>query len=140
MKIAARKNANPATQRREQMLSERSRSAALRRAYPDVAQLRIDLVFSDLSNNQPSAQRHTLYPAAPAYFRFACPCADCDADFDLMPVVGKLLDGASGRQRPATLNGQMCCRGVRLRDRVGSSPCSMQLKFQLEAAAANDGD
>jgi hypothetical protein len=140
MKIALRKSVNSAAARREVMLSERSRSAALRRVYPDVAQLRIELIFSDLSNNPPSPQRHTLYPAAPAFFRFACPCADCDADFDLMPVVAKLLDGVSGRKHAATVSGQMSCQGVRLRDRVGSSPCSTQLRYQLVAAPATDGE
>lgn len=140
MKVALRKSGNPAAQRREQMLSERNRSAALRRAYPDVAQLRIELTFSDMSDYTPSPQRHTLYPPAPAFFRFACPCADCDADFDLMPVVAKLLDGASGRKRAATVSGQMSCHGVRLRDRVGSKECSMQLKFQLVAAPVTDGE
>jgi hypothetical protein len=138
MRAALRKNANSAAQRREQMLSERSRSAALRRVYPDVAQLRIELIFSDLSDHPPSPQRHTFYPSALAYFRFACPCAECDANFDLMPVVARLLGGVSGC--PATIDGQMSCQGIRLRDRVGSTPCSMQLKFQLAAASANDGD
>jgi hypothetical protein len=140
MKVAPRKSTNVAAQRRELMLSERNRSAALRRAYPDVAQLRIELIFDDMSNHTPSPQRHTLYPSAPAFFRFACPCADCDADFDLMPVVAKLLDGASGRKRAATVSGHMSCHGVRLRDRVGSKDCSMQLKFQLVAAPASDND
>jgi hypothetical protein len=138
MKVALRKTLSPAAQRRELMLSERNRSGALRRAYPDVAQLRIELIFSDLIDHPPSPQRHILYPAAPAFFRFACPCADCDADFDLMPFVAKLLDGAFGRKRSATVSGQMSCDGVRLRDRVGSKPCSMQLKFQLVAAPASE--
>lgn len=140
MRVALRKSGNLAAQRRELMLKERSRAAALRRAYPDVAQLRIELVFGDLTDHTPSPQRHTLYPAAPAFFRFACPCADCDADFDLMPVVAKLLDGASWSNRAATVSGQMSCHGVRLRDRAGSNACSMQLKFQLVAASANATD
>jgi hypothetical protein len=140
MKIGVRKSVNHAAQRRELMLSERGRSAALRRVYPDVAQLRIELIFSDLSDHPPSPQQHTLYPAAPAFFRFACPCADCDADFDLMPVVAKLLDGASGSKQAATVSGRMSCQGVRLRDRVGSNPCSTQLKFQLVAARATNGE
>lgn len=140
MKVALRKTTNPAAQRRELMLSERSRSAALRRAYPDVAQLRIELDFSDLGDHTPSPQRHILYPSAPAFFRFACPCADCDADFDLLPVVAKLLDGASGRKRAATVSGQMSCHGIRLRDRAGSKACSMQVKFQLVAAPVSSSD
>jgi hypothetical protein len=139
MRIAVRKNVNSAVQRREQMLSERSRSAALRRAYPYVAELQIELVFNDSSSHPPSPQRHTLYPAAPAFFRFTCPCADCDAEFDLTPDVALLLDGAAGRQRTETVSGHMSCEGVRMRDRLGSTACSMQLQFQLMAASAKDG-
>jgi hypothetical protein len=139
--VVLRKSVNSAAQRRDLLLSERNRSATLRRAYPDVARLGIELIFRDPgSDHTPSPQRHTLYPAAPAFFRFACPCADCDADFDLMPVVAKLLDGASGQKRALTASGQMSCHGVRLRDRAGSNACSMQLKFQLVAAPANNGD
>jgi hypothetical protein len=134
MKIAQRKSVNLAVQRRELLLRERNRSAALRGAYPDVAQLQIELIFTDQSNHTPSPQRHILYPPAPAFFRFACPCADCDADFDLMPFVVELLDAASGRcKQPTTAAGHVSCHGVRLRDRLGSTACSMQLKFQLVA-------
>ncbi len=137
MRIAIRKNANSAEQRREQMLSERSGSAALRQAYPHVAELQIELVFSDSTGHPPSPQRHTLYPAAPAFFRFTCPCADCDAEFDLTPNVAKLLDGTAGRQRAATVSGQMSCEGVRMRDRLGSTACSMQLNFRLVTASSS---
>jgi hypothetical protein len=130
-----RKSANPAVRRRELMLAERNRSAVLRKVYPHLGHLRIELIFNDSSDHPPSPQQHTLYPAAPAFFRFPCPCADCDADFDLMPVVAKLLDRVPGRDR-ATVSGQMPCGGVRLRDRISSKTCSMQLRFQLVAAAS----
>jgi len=139
MKIAQRKSANPVAMRRDALLSERNRSAALRRAYPHVAQLQIDLVFKDQGSHTLSPQWHTLYPAAPAFFRFACPCADCDADFDLRPVVAELLDTAP-RNQSAKVGGQMSCNGVRLRDRVGSNACSMQVKFQLEALPVSNSD
>ena len=140
MKAAARKSMNPAAQRRELLLSERARVAALRRVYPQVGQLRIELVFSDQTNHTPSPQLHTLYPSAPAFFRFACPCPDCDADFDLRPVVAKLLEGKSEKKGAATTVGQMSCQGVRLRDLANSSACSMQLNFELVAApAAKEG-
>jgi hypothetical protein len=142
MKAPVRKSVNAAAQRRELLLRERNRSVALRGVYPAVAQLQIELIFSDLSRHTPSPQRHTLYPSAAAFFRFACPCADCDADFDLMPFVANLLEGDSGCQRSTTLSGQISCSGVRLRDRGGSNACSMQLEFKLLAvpakAAAND--
>lgn len=136
MRAPVRKSVNAAAQRRELLLRDRNRSAALRGLYPAVAQLQIELIFSDLGKHTPSPQRHTLYPPAAAFFRFACPCSDCDADFDLMPFVANLLEGVSGCQRPTTLSGQISCGGVRLRDRGGSNACSMRLEFKLLAVPA----
>src|SRR5580693_8139140 len=81
MRIATRKSSKISG--RERLMLERTRSAPLREMFPDVDQLRIELVFDDASAFIPSPQLHTLYPAAAAFFRFACPCADCDGDFDL---------------------------------------------------------
>jgi hypothetical protein len=135
MRVALRKSVNPAVLRREQMLAQRARAAALRRAYPDVGQLRIELTFKDLSDHTPSPQLHTLYPAAPAFFRFVCPCADCDGDFDLTAAVTNLLEAVPGRKRTAaSVSGQMSCQGIRLRDRVGSKACSMELNYKLVSA------
>jgi hypothetical protein len=135
MRVALRKSVNPAVLRREQMLAQGARAAALRRAYPDVGQLRIELTFKDLSDHTPSPQLHTLYPAAPAFFRFVCPCADCDGDFDLTAAVTNLLEAVPGRKRTAaSVSGQMSCQGIRLRDRVGSKACSMELNYKLVSA------
>jgi hypothetical protein len=135
VKVVSRKSSNPATQRRDLMLSQRTRAAALRQVFPDVAQLQIELVFNDVTTAMPSPQVHTLYPAAPAFFRFVCPCADCDGDFDLTIAVTELIGNASGRKRGRiSASGQLCCHGIRLRDRATNKPCSMQLNFQLVAS------
>lgn len=131
MKIAARKSTQGSALRRDQFLSDRTRAAALRDVFPDVEQLSIELQFSDVSPHTPSPQQHTLYPAAPAFFRFVCPCADCDGDFDLTEAVMSLVKSAQGRKRAASSRGQMNCLGHRLRDRDASKPCSMQMSFQL---------
>lgn len=115
------------------MVSERLRAATLRSLFPQIDQLRIELVFSDRNTRSPpSPQRHTLYSAAPAFFRFACPCADCDGDFDLTAAVTALITDATERKRPASSGGHLPCHGVRFRDHaVYQSSCPMQLSFQL---------
>jgi hypothetical protein len=136
MKIAARKSVNGAMARREQLVSERARSATLRILFPEVGQLRLELAFNDPSkgSTQPSPQLHTLYAAAPAFFRFACPCADCDGDFDLTESVNKLIASAPGHRRVASLNGTLSCRGTRFRDHATlETPCPMQLTFRLSS-------
>jgi hypothetical protein len=135
MRITARKSSKITG--RERLMNERTRSAPLREVFPNVDQLRIELVFNDASAFIPSPQLHTLYPAASAFFRFACPCADCDGDFDLTGAVASLLlESSVGRRRiDASSSGRMDCQGVRLRDMAGQKVCPMQLTFRLVSAA-----
>jgi hypothetical protein len=136
MRLAARKNATVMLPRREQLMSEHVRAQPLRKLFPDIEQLRIELLFHDPETQlpPPSPQLRTLYPAAPAFFRFACPCADCDGDFDLTDAVATLMTDSGGRKRAASFTGQLSCRGVRFRDHaLHQSSCSMQLSFQLYA-------
>jgi hypothetical protein len=134
MRITARKSSKITG--RERLMSERTRSAPLREVFPNVDELRIELVFDDASAFVPSPQLHTLYPAASAFFRFACPCADCDGDFDLSGAVAELLEASGGRRRiDASSSGRMDCQGIRLRDMAGQKVCPMQLSFRLISAA-----
>ena len=129
MRITAR-NGSKITGR-ERLMSERTRSAPLRDVFPDVDQLRIELIFNDAGAHTPSPQLHTLYPAASAFFRFSCPCADCDGDFDLTGAVASLIESTAGRRRvDASSSGRMQCQGVRLRDMAGQKECLMQLTFR----------
>ena len=129
MKLSSRK----ALPRRDELLRERAQASLLRSAFPHVGQLRIELTFSDTRALAHSPQVHTLYPAAPAFFRFPCPCADCDGDFDLTAAVQSLLTGSPARQR--TLSGQAVCDGARFRG-PADTVCSMQLTFRLASLPA----
>src|SRR5579872_6706386 len=104
------------------MFRERADAATLRKTFPDVEQLRVELTFSDSRARSPSPQVHTLYPAAPAFFRFPCPCPDCDGDFDLSAVVKQLLTGPSSCERK--LSGQLSCGGTRFRGPLDAT-CSV---------------
>ncbi len=139
MKLATRKSVSISEQRRNRMQSDRARAQPLRDKFPHVGTVRIELKFDDRSEHSPSPQLHTLYPAARAFFRFACPCAECDGDFDLAPAVTALLNDAARSKRPAdrTVRGQLQCQGVRLRDRVSSRPCPIELDYRLTVGSEN---
>jgi len=113
----------------------------LRQVFPDVGQLRIELVFDDLNAHRPSPQQHTLFPAAAAFYRFVCPCTDCDGDFDLKPAVTALLKNATWRKQDSlTSTGKLSCDGVRIRDRATEhKACSIQLTFKLIATPSASG-
>ena len=133
MRSAARKPSNGHALRREQLMSEHQQAATLRKLFPEIEQLRIELVFNDpTARAPPSPQRHTLYSAAAAFFRFACPCADCDGDFDLTDAVTTLISNSTGRKRTSSIAGQLSCHGMRLRDHgTPQTVCSMQLSYRL---------
>lgn len=126
MRLAAAKGSKGPVPRREQMLYERARSVAMKNAFPQIEQLRIELAFGGTRTLPPSPQVHTLYPAAAAFFRFACPCADCNGDFDLTDAVVALA-----RSGVLASRGQLVCDGTR-RDRpLGSTACSVRLNYRL---------
>ena len=82
MKLATRKAVGTGAQRRLQLQSARASAPALRERLPQVATLRFELRFEVPDGRTPSPQQHTLYPAARAFFRFACPCSECDPSCD----------------------------------------------------------
>jgi hypothetical protein len=139
--MAARKSAGVSLLRRDQMLRERMQTPALRQVFPEVGHLRIELSFDDVIAHRPSPQQHTLFPAAAAFFRFVCPCTDCDGDFDLKPAVTALLKNATWRKHDSiTASGKLSCDGVRIRDRgTEHKACSIQLNFKLIATPSASG-
>jgi len=139
VKLASRKALGISAQRRMQMQSARAASAALRDRFPQVTTLRFELRFEDRDGRPPSPQQHTLYPAARAFFRFACPCSECDGDFDLGPAVTALVGELSESRRAVTgaVSGQLGCEGWRARERANSRPCTIELHYRLSLGAAS---
>jgi hypothetical protein len=94
-----------------------------------VEQIRVQLRFSASANSAPAAQVHALYPAAPAYFEFACPFGDCDGAFDLNDIASPLLANSDPQA-----NGTIHCSG----SRTGSGgaarqPCSLKADYLIIA-------
>ncbi len=133
MKLDTKISKEPSA-RRDQLVKERTRAGSLRQAFPQIEQLRIELSFSDARGRAHSPQVHTLYPAARAFFRFACTCTDCDGDYDLDSAVTALLKSTSKGTRSA--RGTLVCDGRR-RDLPRDGPtCSIRIDYQLTSRSA----
>src|ERR1700751_1500358 len=98
---------------------------ALRVSFPDVAELRIELEFMHESGWAPSTQVHILYPPARASFRYPCPFAGCTGWFELEVPVTQLL-----REAVTKFSADVCCAGVRPRDRSVGKLCGVRLKYR----------
>jgi hypothetical protein len=115
-------------ERAERLRRDRAAALALRVAFPDVQQLRLELQFGGSGNNQPAAQSHVMHPPARAFFAFPCPYADCDGQFDLTGAVNAALADASHRAE-----GVLECSGARPRDHLSKQPCQLNLVYKIDA-------
>ncbi|MCC7464304.1 MAG: hypothetical protein IT480_17815 [Gammaproteobacteria bacterium] len=139
MKLATRKVVGISAQRRLQLQAARAGAPTLRERFPHIGTVRIELRFEEPGGITPSPQQHTLYPSARAFFRFACPCAECDGDFDLAPAIAAMLVPA-GPQGPGAgrpVSGRLSCEGWRARERANGRPCPTELHYRLSMSAAD---
>ena len=131
MRTSKRGAANAAAQRRIDLQAGRALTSTVRETFPQVGVIHVHLGFSE-HNPPPSPQLHSLYPAARAFFRFSCPCADCDGEFDLAAVVAELVSASSpAKQKVRSATGRTQCQGVHSRTSDHSEPCRIELDFRV---------
>lgn len=129
MKLTSRKVPTFGEQRRAGRQNDRLQAPAMRSRYANIAKLQIDLSFAGTSRPPPSPQSHSYFPPARAFFRFACPCSECDGEFDLSASVAELAEVK--RPSARTASGRMSCEGVHFRERATANPCPMALSWRL---------
>ena len=129
------KASKTAQTKREWLVRERQLSAPMADRFPGLEEMRIELAFGGLRAGEsvPSAQFHTLYRAARAFFRFPCPYASCDGDFDLTEAVQEIALKSADRSRiAASVGGQMQCQGHRFQsDPLLRARCPIELTYRL---------
>jgi len=135
MKLTSRKLPTFGEQRRAGRQNDRLQAPAMRSRYADVAKLQIDLNFAGMSRPPPSPQSHSYYPPARAFFRFACPCSECDGEFDLSASVAALAEMKQPSAR--TASGRQGCEGMHFRERATAAPCPMVLSWRLVLVRAD---
>jgi hypothetical protein len=126
MRFASRTTRSLLEQSREQSLRRRAAAGSIGKAFPGVEQIRVELRFGASASSAPAAQRHALYPSAPAYFEFACPLGDCDGSFDLNGVAALLLKNSDSQA-----NGTIQCSGSRAGGGITRQPCSLRADYWI---------
>ena len=128
MRFVSRTTRSLLEQSRERLIRRRAAAGTLGSAFPDVEQIRVDLHFAASASSVPAAQRHALYPPAPAYFEFACPFGDCDGSFDLNGIASPLLKKAKSQA-----DGSIQCSGSRTRSGMPRQPCNLRADYRITA-------
>lgn len=116
----------------ERLRRERAAAPALRAALPAVELLHLELNFR-ASADTPASQSHVLHPPAPAFFRFPCPYADCDGQFDLGSAVRTALEDPTHRSA-----GMLECTGSRSKNPTSKKPCQLHLDYIVTATCRDD--
>jgi hypothetical protein len=116
--------------RRERRQQEFSRSPALRDRFPSLGEVRIELTFADETALPPSMQSYCYFPAARAFFRYACPCHACSGEFDVGSIVAAAADGSA--RGPRDLSETLSCAGVRAHG-TESVPCPIKVAVRVHA-------
>jgi hypothetical protein len=131
VKMKTRSAAEPRQTPAERLRRARAASAALRAAFPGVAQLRLELNFRAAAST-PASQSHVLHPPAPAFFRYPCPYADCDGEFDLGGAVQAAVADPARRA-----SGVLVCAGARSGDHASKRPCQLNLDYIVTVLCQN---
>jgi len=132
----AAKSSKPRDIRQAQMQSDFAAAGAMRDRFPLLGELQVTLAFASANDPSPSGQSFTLYPAARAFFKYRCPCADCDGMTDLGPAVKELA--ARAQKSAGQSTGQLLCQGTRLANSAFSQSCTLKVNYELRAVPQRD--
>jgi hypothetical protein len=119
--------------RTDDLRRARAAAQALRTAFPQVEQLRIELSFADASSISPASQVHTLYPPARAFFTYPCPHSDCGGEFNLADVIGMALSAGTHET-----HGSLLCTGARPGEKGSKRACELRLFYAVSAHRSGD--
>ena len=110
---------------REKQRRNRLAAKELRVQFPQIATIRVDLVFTDEVSQPPAPQSIVLHPPARAYFVYPSPNASCNGELDLAANVDDIAE--HGKVRAA---GHARCNGER-HGGQGKAPCALHIEYSI---------
>lgn len=131
MRFPPRQKVPQLRDRAEEMRKRRSESGTLRDVSPTATRLTVNLSLLPLSAPPHAAQSFVLYPAARAFFEYACPYGDCGGIYDLSAEAGRVL--AQDRKR---VSGTIECAGTRSRAGSQKVPCGLRVSYSISVERA----
>lgn len=126
MKLARRKKASSAELRLDQLRQARIDAPTLRQFLPEAAQVWVELAFDADARLAQPARVFTIYPAAQAYFVYACPFGDCDGTYDLNEPVFAML-----RAHSCQSSGALQCVGHKSRLAAPGPQCGLGMAYAV---------
>lgn len=115
--------------------NEYAHATSLRERHPELDALVIDCRFIDPTNfGTYSPRTQSFYPAAKAFFGFACPRLLClNGGFRLDEVVRQLVES-----RKAEASGILECTGHLHPQDAQPTPCRLRLQYKVDAQLSAD--
>ena len=126
MRLVRRRKATSAEIRLDQLRLARVGAPTLRELLPNAAQVWVELAFDADVRLAQAARVFTIFPAAQAYFVYACPFGDCDGMFDLNEPVFAML-----RAHSCQTTGALHCGGHKSRRADPGPPCGLGMSYAV---------
>ncbi len=127
MRTAPKQKISSFREREERLRKGRDAAQTLRAAFPNAANVNVQLRFLPGAAPLHAAQSFLLYPAARAYFSYPCPYGDCDGIYDLSAPAQQAL----GRKAAGPVSGTLECEGTRSRDGQQRRPCGLRVSYTI---------
>ncbi len=118
-----------ATRHRDRLKIECGTAPSLRQLYPQLAEVRVEFEFEDGTERAPSDLSFAYFPAARAFFRYACPCHTCNGEFDLIAQIAGLVERPGNPRRTSRIT--QSCTGHRLQASGDDGGCPVKARIRV---------
>lgn len=120
---------NPRAEYRLRQTQRVNSSASLAEKFPKLKSLNVELAYFDPDGLHKTGEvRYKVNVGhAKSIFSFVCQSGECmDGDFDLSDVVAEAVT-----KRRKAVEGEICCRGTRVKPKEDKRPCNNLLRYKL---------
>jgi hypothetical protein len=128
MRFPPHKKVPQAPGRAEQLRQRRADSGTLHALSPETVRVHVNLRFLPVAASPHAAQSFVLYPAARAFFEYACPYGDCAGIYDLSEQAKRALD-----QDKKQVTGTVECTGTRSGPGAQKQVCGLRMSYSISA-------
>ena len=112
-------------------LDARSRAETLKKRFPQLSRLKIDMSFEDYEEEKdsPSPKQEEYGPDSKAFFELKCPYTECiDGGFKLSAAVSEMVT-----KNETEASGTIVCHGWQDRERFRQYQCQLKMNYKITA-------
>jgi len=132
--VKRRKRSDAVEQHIQSRYFRGSKAQLIRKVYPDVERIVIDLSFQDFDEKcNPSPKQLIFTPESKAFFEIECPFLECVlGGFDFSSDVRRCIESKTN-----SISGESKCHGWQDRERINKHRCLLKAHFTISVNYAS---